>query len=374
MMNRAPAPSTSGRREPLQTRSRCTVRSRHIVLVARNASNNSVNNGSGGESERQISKPSTLAEPSTLDIAYESESAALLAGTIKTTGLHRAPLTGGVKTATLRYNLPKPAVGVRNLVEMARFGHLCSTMSGMHHRRAGYPFGTLIDLAADGAGYPIFCLSPLAIHSRNIMEDPRCSLVVQMPGWTGLANARVTIFGDIYQLPTELQSSARDIFFAKHASDRKERWLSGNFVYFRMNRIVDIYFVGGFGTVQWISPEEYLTSRPDNIVLDDPTKTMKVLNEAFADELMNLILLPSGEKITEALFISIDANGADIRLRTATDFHVERIGFPNRVGNLQEAVESVKAVVTSMKQSRLLPLPTKRSKADATQRGGHSRI
>ena len=62
-------------------------------------------------------------------------------------------------------------------------------MSNMHHRRAGYPFGTLVDFAADEAGYPIFCLSPLAIHTRNIMEDPRCSLVVQMPGWTGALGA-----------------------------------------------------------------------------------------------------------------------------------------------------------------------------------------
>jgi putative heme iron utilization protein len=53
---------------------------------------------------------------------------------------------------------------------------------------------------------PIFCLSPLAIHARNLMEDPRCSLVVQMPGWTGLANARVTIFGDTYRLPPEMQA------------------------------------------------------------------------------------------------------------------------------------------------------------------------
>jgi cbb3-type cytochrome oxidase subunit 1 len=42
---------------------------------------------------------------------------------------------------------------------------------------------------------------------RNLLEEPRGSLVVQMPGWTGLANARVTIFGDIHQLPPELQVS-----------------------------------------------------------------------------------------------------------------------------------------------------------------------
>ncbi len=57
-------------------------------------------------------------------------------------------------------------MAVRNLLENARYGHLCTMMSGMHHRRAGYPFGTLVDFAVDGAGKPFFCLSPLAIHSR----------------------------------------------------------------------------------------------------------------------------------------------------------------------------------------------------------------
>lgn len=96
-------------------------------------------------------------------------------------------------------------------VELAQYAHLCTIMSNMHHRRAGYPFGTIVDFASDGAGCPLFCLSPLAIHTRNIMEDPRCSLVVQMPGWTGMANARVTIFGDVYQLPPEMHDAAREV-------------------------------------------------------------------------------------------------------------------------------------------------------------------
>lgn len=96
-------------------------------------------------------------------------------------------------------------------VELAQYAHLCTIMSNMHHRRAGYPFGTIVDFASDGAGCPLFCLSPLAIHTRNIMEDPRCSLVVQMPGWTGMANARVTIFGDVYQLPPDMHEAAREV-------------------------------------------------------------------------------------------------------------------------------------------------------------------
>lgn len=106
-----------------------------------------------------------------------------------------------------RLDLPAPAVAVRNLIEIAKFGHLCSMMSPMQHRRDGYPFGTVIDIAADGAGVPILCLSPLAIHSRNILENPSCSLVVHMPGWTGLADAMVTIFGDCYPLARDMQAS-----------------------------------------------------------------------------------------------------------------------------------------------------------------------
>lgn len=79
-----------------------------------------------------------------------------------------------------RFDLPSPPVAVRNLVEHARFGHLCTMMSGMHHRRAGYPFGTLVDFATDGAGHPVFCLSPLAIHARNLIEEPRCVFTASM--------------------------------------------------------------------------------------------------------------------------------------------------------------------------------------------------
>jgi hypothetical protein len=81
----------------------------------------------------------------------------------------------------------------------------------MHHRRSGYPFGSVVDFACDGGGYPIFSLSPLAMHTRNLQADPRCTLVVQMAGWSGLSNARVTIFGDVYPLPREMQEEARKV-------------------------------------------------------------------------------------------------------------------------------------------------------------------
>lgn len=66
------------------------------------------------------------------------------------------------------------------------------------------------------------------------------------------------------------------IYVAKHASNKKDKWVSGNLLFFRMNRISDIYFVGGFGTVQWVDVADYMNTRPDSIVAVNPQETIEV--------------------------------------------------------------------------------------------------
>lgn len=257
-----------------------------------------------------------------------------------------APNASGVKNATLRYDLPTPAVAVRNLVELAQYAHLCTIMSNMHHRRSGYPFGTIVDFASDGAGCPLFCLSPLAIHTRNIMEDPRCSLVVQMPGWTGMANARVTIFGDVYQLPPDMHEAAREIYVEKHAREKKGEWVSGNLVFFRMHRISDIYFVGGFGTVQWVDVADYMATKPDSIVAADPQQTISALNAHFDGPLRKLMCRKLRPHVDEAILISIDKLGADVRVRVGSDYSVERIGWQHHVQNQADAIKELEGLIS----------------------------
>ena len=94
-------------------------------------------------------------------------------------------------------------------MEQSQFATLCTTMAPMHHRRQGYPFGSLVDFAVDGRGLPVFSLSSLAVHTRNIKTDPKCSIQVQAPGWSGLANARLTLFGDVYPIAEENETRPR---------------------------------------------------------------------------------------------------------------------------------------------------------------------
>eukprot|EP00250_Pteridium_aquilinum_P010616 c19519_g1_i1 orf=111-947(+) len=197
------------------------------------------------------------------------------AGNTYRAGLFRTPISGGVQSATLAHRLPDPAVAVRNLMEQARFAHLSTIMSRMHHRRKGYPYGSLVDFAPDAYGHPIFSLSPLAIHTRNLLADPRCSLLVQNPGWSGLANARVTLFGDVHRLSIEQQEWAHHHFMEKHQQAASQQWR--NFDYFRMDVISDIYFIGGFGTVAWVDVKSYESAEPDIIAKHGSDKILKLL-------------------------------------------------------------------------------------------------
>lgn len=254
-------------------------------------------------------------------------------------GLFRTPISGGVQSATSAHGLPRPALAVRNLMEQARFAHLCTVMSRMHHRREGYPFGSLVDFAPDSTGHPIFSFSPLAIHTRNLLADPRCTLVVQIPGWSGLSNARVTIFGDVFPLPEHQQEWAHKQYIAKHLQGPSQQW--GNFYYFRMQNISDIYFIGGFGTVAWVDVKEYEALQPDKIAVDGGEQNLKELNAVFSKPLKELLSMEA--EIDDAALISIDSKGTDIRVRQGAQFNIQRIPFEE--GHAVETLEEAKAAL-----------------------------
>ncbi|KAJ0775920.1 putative FMN-binding split barrel [Helianthus annuus] len=298
-------------------------------------------------------------------------------------GLFRTPISGGVQSATSVHDLPRPALAVRNLMEQviqfcsnlvlvfsvrvrygyctnpiasefliisflffsnskARFAHLCTVMSRMHHRRQGYPFGSLVDFAPDAMGHPIFSFSPLAIHTRNLLADPRCTLVVQIPGWSGLSNARVTIFGDVIPLPEDQQEWAHKQYIAKHQQGPSQQW--GNFYYFRMQNISDIYFIGGFGTVAWVNVKEYEALRPDKIAVDGGEHNLKELNAIFSKPLKELLSLET--EVDDAALISIDSKGTDIRVRQGAQFNIQRLAFEE--GHGVETLEEAKTALWNL--------------------------
>jgi len=70
---------------------------------------------------------------------------------------------------------------------------------------------------------------------------------------------------------------------------------------------------------------------------------VQVLNETFAHDLKEF--LSPHFSLDDAAFISIDATGADVRVRLGSEFNVERLGFDSKVNNLNEAIVAVKGAL-----------------------------
>jgi putative heme iron utilization protein len=283
--------------------------------------------------------------------------------------LLRTPLSGGVLNSMKDADLPSVAVAARNLMELADYADLSTIMSDMNHRRSGYPFASTVDFATDADGYPVFCLTPLAMHTRNLAYNARASLTVKMNGWGGLANARVTIFGDVHRLPAEYQASANEIFKAKYAarkeaSDLEDRW--GDYTFYRMNNVIDVYFVGGFGTLNWVDLKEYRDAAPDKIVTPGAghsvLDTLSELNTKYGPKLaksgavLGNSIAPNeavGEakaafesvRVDDLWIISIDKMGIDVRVRLDGVSQVRRINFMGCVETFEDACEALDAIV-----------------------------
>jgi putative heme iron utilization protein len=131
----------------------------------------------------------------------------------------------------------------RALLEAGRSGAL-STHSA---ERPGFPFASLALYALDERGRPIFLLSGLAVHARNLAADPRASLMVA-EGDTQ-ASARVTVIGRVVRLSGEPADAARASYLARHPGAKA--WASfGDFAFWRLEP-EDSYVVAGFGSAGW---------------------------------------------------------------------------------------------------------------------------
>ncbi|KAK9290447.1 hypothetical protein L1049_008617 [Liquidambar formosana] len=67
-----------------------------------------------------------------------------------------------------------PVEEIRTVIDGSVRGML-STFSQKHE---GYPSGSMVDFACDVDGFPILAVSSLAVHTKDLLANPKCSLLV----------------------------------------------------------------------------------------------------------------------------------------------------------------------------------------------------
>ena len=237
--------------------------------------------------------------------------------------------------------VPEPtyAERARTLVYLGRIG----TLSTLSRKHPGQPFGSVMPYSLDAQGRPLFLISTMAMHTQNLQADPRASLLVTQPSWTGdpLAAGRVTLMGEARPLTEADAALARQAYLARHSN--AAYWVDfGDFSFYRLE-IADIYFVGGFAAMDWVSADEYLAARPDPLA-DTAAGIIEHMNHDHADALITFARVLAGTESDEAVMISVDRLGFKLRLKSGPRLSGARIPFPREV----TTTEQCRAVLIEM--------------------------
>jgi hypothetical protein len=84
-----------------------------------------------------------------------------------------------------------PALAAKKLLREGRSGALATLMAG-----SGDPYCSLVNVATAADGAPLLLISRLAVHTKNILADPRASLMIdERKAGDPLEGARVMLMG-----------------------------------------------------------------------------------------------------------------------------------------------------------------------------------
>jgi hypothetical protein len=208
---------------------------------------------------------------------------------------------------------------VVHLLHESRYGSLATQSIQM----PGYPFASVLPFVLDENAQPVFLISQLAEHTKNLTADCRASFIVHDCGAQNVLTAeRVSLMGDVRQFDASAELVAR---YLKYQPDAEQYLGLGDFAFFRL-KLKRARYVAGFGRMGWIEEADWASSVVLSLVDEEPL--VHSLIEAQ----------PAGVKL-----LGLDCYGFDFE-RTGKR---ERQRFPNGPLAADKIGETVK---------RLLPL------------------
>jgi putative heme iron utilization protein len=243
-------------------------------------------------------------------------------------------------------SVPEPtfAERARTLMYLGRIGSL-STLS---RKQPGFPFGSVMPYGLDEHGRAVFLISTMAMHTHNLLADPRASLLVTQPDASGdpLGAARVTVLGNVLPVGQSEMAAARKLYLASYANSKY--WVDfEDFSFYRMEA-VDVYYVGGFGVMGWIPASEYGQAQPDPLA-DAAGEIVQHMNTDHKDALILLAREFTGIEAEEAAMTSVDRLGFHVRLKTHDGVRGVRIAF---LREATDPAETKKVLVEMVHQAR----------------------
>lgn len=235
---------------------------------------------------------------------------------------------------------PSHAERTRTLLTAERLGALATNSA----HRDGFPFASVMPYALDGDAAPVFLISSMAIHTQNLVADPRASLLVVQSGSESdpLGSPRATLLGNATRI--DATDAIRNAYLERHPSAKY--WIDfSDFAFFRLE-VTDVYFVGGFGVMGWVAAHDYRAAEPDPLA-PFAAGILEHMNTDHADAVRDITRHFAGLAAEEATMVSCDRLGFVVRARTKEGMKGARIQFPEPVRSRDDARRVLVAMTRS---------------------------
>jgi putative heme iron utilization protein len=212
-----------------------------------------------------------------------------------------------------------PKAAAKKLLREGRSGALATLMPG-----SGDPYCSLVNVATAADGAPLLLISTLAVHTKNLINDARCSLMIdERKEGDPLEGGRIMLLGTAVK--TDDPDARR-----RYLERQPEAEMYAGFADFAFYKMLlkGAHLVAGFGRIVDLKPEDVLTQVDDapELVAGEPD-ILQHMNEDHADACRLYATKLLGAPDGEWRCVGCDPEGLELQQgRTAL-----RLAFPQRV-------------------------------------------
>ncbi len=176
--------------------------------------------------------------------------------------------------------------------------------------KTGYPYASLITVATDASGAPVFLISALARHTQNLVQDARASILVDGTGGLGdpLQGARISLFGRAEKTDDE---AVKRRFLARH---EEAAFYAGfpDFSFWRLN-LEGAHYIGGFGRIVDFTPSQLLIDADGaKALLEAEPEILEHMNQDHADAIALYAMKLLGGEEGSWRMVGCDPEGCDL--------------------------------------------------------------
>lgn len=211
----------------------------------------------------------------------------------------------------------------------------------------GFPFGSVAPFVCNQQAEPVILISTIAEHTKNILENPKVSLLVFSGGDDLQANARLTLMGEA--MPCDKQDEDLRARYLRYLPQAAGYFDMHDFHFYRI-QIEHVRYIAGFGRMGWFEGNTLSDGLTESMLASQEGGIVAHMNDDHKDSLLQYCQHVHGVTADHAEMIGLDVEGFDVKYTQGEEIQGQlRFQFEQPVLNAMDARKALVALSQACK-------------------------